>query len=313
MKAARIEEYGGVDVLSVQEVDKPLLRPGQILVEVRAASLNPFDTALREGKFRDSIKLKLPVVAGGDFSGVIIEKNKDVDGFRVGDRVYGQAAAVAGNSGAFAQYTATASHQVALVPSNLNYEEAASLPMVGVSALQALTEHLSLQPGQNIFINGSGGIGIIAIQIARHIGARVTVSTRKNDSEYLTKLGADSVVDSNRDSFMESLQSYDAVFDTAGRHFTELLDILREGGKAVSMAAQADQEKALQRNLEVITQSTKVNTDKLDKLRELVERGVVEPQVHAVFALAEVREAFRTRENERIRGKIVLKINYSLF
>lgn len=310
MKAVQIKNYGGVDVLHVRDIEKPFLQDGQVLVEVRAASLNPFDTALREGKFRDSIKLNFPTVLGGDFSGIIVEKSKDVDSFSIGDSVYGQAAIVAGNSGAFAEYATTAAHQIASMPQGLSYEEAASLPLVGVSALQALTEHLSLQPGQKIFIHGgSGSIGAAAIQIAKHLGAHVTTSTRKDDSSYLFKVGADMVVDSRMDNFIKNLHGYDAVFDTVGNNINELLDILRDGGKAVSMVAYADKEKAAKLNIEVIVQSTKVNTEKLDKLRELVEKGVVKPQIYKTFPLAEVREAFRARESGPGRGKIVLKIN----
>lgn len=310
MKAVLINNYGGLDVLSVGEINKSLPQPGQVLVEVRAASLNPFDSKLREGKFRDFIPLKLPAVIGGDLAGVIVGKGKNVDGFKVGDKVFGQAAAVAGNSGAFAEYAATASNQITLMPDNLSFEEAASLPLVGVSALQALDEHLSLKAGQMIFIHGgTGSIGVIAIQIAKHLGAYVAASSRGPAEEYLTELGVDVIINTELEDFADQLHDYDAVFDTVGGDdFDKALDILKDGGRAVSMSSQADGEKDAARNIIAITQSTKVNTQKLDKLRELVEKGVVKPQIGEVFPLDQARQAFEARESGSIRGKVVLGV-----
>src|SRR5690348_7581682 len=154
MKAARIDEYGDASKVNVVEADKPTLSDGKVLVEVHASSLNPFDTTIREGYMKDAIPLELPVTLGGDFAGTVTELGNGVTDVTVGDSVYGQPNVVAGNSGAFAEFTVTKASEVAVMPSYVSFAEAASLPLVGVSALQALTRHIDLQPGQKLFIHG---------------------------------------------------------------------------------------------------------------------------------------------------------------
>lgn len=310
MKAVQIQKYGGTDTLEVTDIDEPGLEDSQVLIEVHAASLNPFDTALREGRMKDAIPLSFPAVLGGDLAGVVLERGKDVTGLEIGDKVYGQASVAGGNSGAFAEYAATAAAQVAKMPANVGYEEAASLPLVGVSALQALTEHIKLQPGQKIFIHGgTGGIGTAAIQIAKHLGAYVAASSKGPPESYLIGLGADLAINTGNEDFAELLSDYDAVFDTVGRDdFTRALSVLKRGGAAVSMTAPADSVKAEELGVTALTQGTKVNSQKLNELRELVEKSVVKPQIHKIFPLEQVRQAFEARESGAVRGKIVLKI-----
>ena len=310
MKAVQIQKYGGTDILELAAIDKPRLEGSQILIEIHAASLNPFDTSLREGRVKHSIPLSFPAVLGGDLAGVVSEKGKEVTGLEVGDKVYGQASIAAGNSGAFAEYAVTAAAQVAKMPANVSYEEAASLPLVGVSALQALTEHIQLRSGQKIFIHGgTGGIGTAAIQIAKHLGAYVAASSKGPAEDYLTGLGADMAINTENEDFTELLSDYDAVFDTVGRNdFTRALSILKRGGVAVSMIASADSVKAEELGVTALTQGTKVNSQKLNELRELVEESVVKPQVHKIFPLEQARQAFEARESGAVRGKIVLRI-----
>ncbi len=310
MKAAQLDEYGALDNIQIKDVEIPTCGDGQILVGVQAASLNPFDTAIRKGDYKDSIPLKLPVTLGGDLAGTVIKVGKDVDKFKVGDEVYGQASAVAKNSGAFAEYTATKAEQISLKPGNLDYLQAAAMPLVGVSAVQALVEHLNLQADQRIFIHGgSGGIGTIAIQIAKHLGAYVAASARGQSTEYIRDLGADETIDTESEDFSEVLKNFDAVFDTVGgEDFAKCLAILKQDGVAVSMVPTVDTSKADEHDVTAITQFTKVNTDKLVTLRDLIEAGVVRPQVDKVFSLEEVRRAFEYRENNHPKGKVVLQI-----
>ena len=257
---------------------------------------------------KDFIPLQFPVTLGGDIAGVVTEVGVGVSGVTVGDKVYGQANAVAGNSGAFAQFAATAAGQVAAAPTNLSPAEAASLPLVGVSALQAVTEHIGLQAGQKIFVNGAGGIGAIAIMIAKNIGAYVATTATGDGLEEVKKLGADEVIDFKSQDFAEVLKDYDAVFDTVGNDFSKTLTILKKGGIAVTMGMGADPAKAAELGVTVIGQSTKVTTAALNELTKLIEAGVVVPQVAKTFTLDQIVEAFTAREDGSVRGKVVINI-----
>ena len=310
MKAAQISEFGDPSVIHINEVDKPRPGEGQVLVEVYAASLNPFDTTVRSGRLSDSLADKLPLTLGGDIAGTVSELGTGVTSFKVGDKVYGQANVVAGNSGAFAEYAATKASQVALAPSNLDFKQAAAMPLVGVSALQALTEHIELKRGQSILIiGGSGGIGSIAIQIAKDIGAKVITSTSGDGLQLVKQLGADEVYDYKTQDVSQLVSGVDAVFDTAGgQAFNAALGCLKHGGTAVSMIAQADEALVNQLGVKAITQQTKVNTEKLDRLRQLIETEVVKPQVSKVFKLGDVAQAFLQRESGQLTGKVVIEV-----
>lgn len=310
MKAAQITEYGDASVVHVVETDKPTPKAGQVLVEVHASSLNPFDTTVREGYMKDVIPLKFPVTLGADIAGIVTEVGDGVTGVVVGDKVYGQANVVAGNSGAFAEFAATAAEQVAKAPSNVDMQQAASLPLVGVSALQGLTEHLNVQSGQKIFIHGgAGGIGTVAIQIAKHLGAYVATTASGEGLEYVKKLGADEVIDYKTQDFTEVVRDYDAVFDLVGKDdFSKSLTVLKHGGIAVSLIAQPDEAKATQLGVTALNQGTKVTTAKLDALRELIESNVVTPHIAKTYSLDQISEAFTAREDGSVTGKIVIAI-----
>lgn len=310
MKAAQISKYGHADVLQVVDIEQPKINDDQVLVEVQAASLNPFDTMVREGYLQESVPLKLPVTLGGDVAGVIRQVGKNVNSMVEGDIVYGQANVVAGNSGALAEYAATKAEQVAKAPKGLDITEAASLPLVGVSALQAVTEHLKLAADQKIFIHGgAGGIGSIAIQIAKNIGAYVATTATGEGVEYVKSLGADEVIDYKVEDFSTKLSDFDAVFDTVGGDdFNKSLAVLKKGGMAVSMIGKADEAKAAELGVTALTQSTHVNSNRLTELTGLVETGVVKPAVGKVFELADIQQAFEARESGAVQGKVVIHI-----
>lgn len=310
MKAARIHEYGDSSIITIEDIDIPTPQPGKVLIKVLASSLNPFDTTIRRGHMKEFIPLELPITLGGDIAGVITELGEGVEGFNVGDKVYGQANVVAGNSGAFAEFAATKATQIGLSPKNLSVPEAAAVPLVGVSALQALTEHIKLQPNQKLFIHGgAGGIGRIAIQIAKHIGAYVATTATGDGIEDVTQLGADEVIDYKTENFADILSEYDAVFDTVGgEDFSKSLGILKKGGIAVSMIGTPDEAQAEALGVSAFQQSTHVTTEALDNLRELIEDNVIKIQIGKQFTLDEVQEAFTARESGSVQGKIVLSI-----
>lgn len=306
MKAARIHEYGDASVVHIEEVEKPVAGEGQVVVEVYAASLNPFDTKIRQGSMKEMIPLQLPVTLGGDIAGEVVEVGTGVQSVSVGDTVYGQANVVGGNSGAFAEYAATAAVQVARAPKNISIVDAASLPLVGGSALQALTEHINLQPGQKLFINGgSGAIGRVAIQIAKHLGAHVATTATGEGIDVARSAGADEVIDYKTQDYTELLNGYDAAFDTVGGDaLANLARVVKDGGVVVSMAG----EPTAERGITAVSQMTRSSTDRLDALRDLVEKGIVTPGVSKVFDLTEAQQAFVARESGDVIGKVVLQI-----
>lgn len=307
MKAAQLIAYEDIEHIQVGDIEKPSLRDGQVLVEVSAASLNPFDTTVRKGYVKDSIPLQLPVTLGGDIAGIVRELSPSVTGLEIGDNVYGQASVVAGNSGAFAEFAATSANQVAKMPSNIDFQSAATMPLVGVSAMQAIIEHINLQPQQKIFIHGgAGGIGSIAIQIAKHLGAYVATTASGEGIGRVTQLSADEVIDYKVQPFTEVLQEFDAVFDTVGGDdFEASFDVLKPRGIAVSMIASFNEAAAREHQITALTQATKVSTKALDALRELIEANVITPNVGTVFSLEDIRAAFATRESGA-QGKVVI-------
>lgn len=310
MKAVQIDEYGGIDKLIVRDIPKPALAPGKILVKVASASLNPFDIKLRNGDYKDSIKLVLPITLGGDFAGVIEEVSDPSFGLKVGDKVYGQASAVSGNSGAFAEYLTTTPDQVAKMPYNIFFPQAAAIPLTGVSAIQAITEHIDLQPGETILIHGgSGGIGSIAIQIAKHIGANVITTVPSGSLEYAKTLGADQAIDYELHDFRQMVSGCDAVFDTAGGDtLINSLSVLKKGGRAVSMTSSVAPEEAAKFGVTAITQQTKVTRERLDKLTGLIEKEVIRVQIDKTYPIDRVARAFEQKESSNVKGKIAITI-----
>lgn len=310
MKAAQISEYGSADVIRLNDIDRPPLGADQVLVEVRAASLNPFDAKIRAGHMQQMIPLRFPVTLGGDIAGVVVETGMDVAGIRAGDAVYGGANAVGGASGAFAEFAVTKAAQLAKMPANTDYKQAAALPLVGVSALQALTDHMRLQAGQRILIHGgAGGIGAVAIQLAKHIGAYVATTVTADSAAFAAQLGADEVIDYQSVKFEEQLEGMDAVFDmVGGETFRRSFKVVKRGGIIVSMVGGANTPLAGQYGVRVISQQTRITTEALDKLRELVESGAVKAHIGREYPLDQIAEAFRAFESGTVGGKVVIVI-----
>lgn len=308
MKAAQINGYGHAGVVRVIETEKPTASEEQVLVKVEAASLNPFDTSLREGYMQKMIPLQFPATLGGDIVGTVTAVGAGVSQFAAGDKVFGQANVVAGNSGAFAEFAATAAGQVAKAPAKLKATEAAATPLVGVSALQALTEHIKLTAGQKLLIHGGGGsIGAVAVQLAKQLGARVAATATGSNIEYVKSLGADEVIDYKSQDFTKLVSDYDAVFDTVGGAvFEQSFAVLRPGGIAVTMIAQFDEAKAQEHGIAALMQGTKVTTAALDKLRQFIEDGTMNVRVDSSFPLNQIQQAFEKRESGSAHGKIVI-------
>lgn len=311
MKAIQINAYGGNEVFEFNpNAPKPTPTKKQVLVEVYAASINHFDAAVRAGYVKDMMPVQFPATLGGDFSGVVIGVGEGVNEFTIGDLVYGSALLFSGGSGAFAEVLVANTKNIALKPKSVNFVEAASLPLVGVSALQALAEHIKLARGQRILIHGgAGGIGTIAIQLAKSLGVFVATTVRGNDKNYVTSLGVDQAIDYRNEKFENLLKDFDAVFDTVGGETTERsFKVLKKGGTLVSMKGQPNPELAQKYGVTAVGQRTNTNTERLTGLAELVDRGKIKPQVDKVFPLEQTREACVYYEEGHPRGKVVLKI-----
>ncbi len=310
MKAAQFNKYGDTSVIEInQNADKPTLSEGQILVQVYATGINPFESAVRNGYMAKIKELNFPVTLGGDFSGKIIDIHSSVANFKVGDQVYGNANPFKGGSGAVAEFVAAKVDFTALKPLSLSHEDAASLPLAGTSALQAIEEHIKLKSGQKILIHGgAGGIGSIAIQIAKAHGAFVATTVSSNDVEFAKKLGADQVIDYKTQDFSELIKDYDAVFDTVGGDkANKSIPVLRQGGILVSMAGQANPELVKSHKVTAISQKTKGDSIQLTRLAELADAGQVIPIVDKVFDIEQTKEAYIALESHP-QGKVVIKI-----
>ncbi len=311
MKAIQINSYGGAEVLEINEnVPKPSTSKGQVLIEVHAASLNPVDWKIRAGYLKDYFPLKFPVTMGGDFSGVISEIGEEVFGYKVGDSVYGQASILGGGSGSFAQYAAASTTKISHKPNILSDEEAAAIPLAGVSAFQALEEHIKLKSGQKILIHGgAGGIGTFALQIAKSTGAYVATTVNAKDKEFVKSLGADPVIDYKSESFEKMLSDFDAVFDTVGGEtLDKSFQVLKSGGIIVSMMGEPNEALAKKYGVIAIGQNTDGTTEKLNRLAKLVDEKKIKVEVDKVFSFSEAKEAFKELEQGHPRGKVVIKI-----
>ncbi|HJR75356.1 MAG TPA: NADP-dependent oxidoreductase [Nitrospiraceae bacterium] len=311
MKALQFRQYGGRDVLELNaNVPRPAPAKGQVLVQVQAASINPVDWKIRLGYLKEYIPLTMPATLGVDFTGLIVDTAGSDSGLKLGDRVYGYASPLTGGSGSFAEFATVPISNVARAPQKGNAHEAAALPLAGASALQALEEHLKLQRGQKILIHGGGGgIGSLAIQIAKVIGASVATTAAGEDLTYVRSLGADVVIDYRTEAFESKVKSVDAVFDTVGGlTTTKSFQVLRPGGCLVSMHGQPDQTMATQYGITVMGQLTHVTTDVLSRLRELVEGGHVNIRIAKVFPLSRSKEAFELAEEGHPKGKVVFDV-----
>jgi len=309
MTTAQIISFSGYEGLTINNnAPKPVPGPNQVLVEVYAASLNPVDKGIAAGYLKEMVHL--PATLGGDFSGVVVQVGEAVSDFKKGAMVYGQAIILNGSSGSLAQFAAANAGNTAYQPKQLTFTEAASLPLAGVSALQALEEHIKLKTGQKILIHGgAGGIGSIAVQIAKSLGAFVAATASAKDKDYVKSLGADKAIDFRSENFEDILKDYDAVLDTvSGEATNKSLKVLKKGGVIVSLLAHADPKLAEKYHVTAIGQMTNTNTKNLNRLTEFVNAGKIKPQVDKVFPLNQTLEAFQHLSLGHPRGKVVIKI-----
>lgn len=308
MKAIVIEEYGGQNALKEKIVEKPPLLDNQVLIEVKAASVNPIDWKFREGHLADQYAFEFPIILGLDVAGIVKEVGKHVVEFTNGDRVFARPDTT--RYGAYAEYTAVDELLIAKIPDNLSFKEAASVPLAGMTAYQCLFDALEIMEGQKILIHGgAGGVGSYAIQLAKLKGAYVATTASKKNHGFLRELGADLCIDYHTENIEDKLTEYDAVLDTIGTSVqTASMKILRRGGRLVSIVDPPNEELANRYGITEEFVWLNPNGNQLKELAKLLSEERLKPVVGETFPLNEkgVKNAHELSESSHARGKIVL-------
>ncbi len=332
MKAVVMEKYGAEDAIQIRQMPRPKISENEVLVEVYAAGVNPIDNKIRQGKMKPLLTFNLPLILGTDIAGVVVEIGSNVSKFKKGDEVY--ASLSTSKMGAYAQYVPVNENDLALKPKNMTFEEASSIPLVGLTAYQAFHDVAHLAPGQKILIKaGSGGIGSFAIQLAKAMGAEVATTTSTENTGWVKQIGADHVIDYKTQKFEEVLNGYDLIFHTVDGEPTERgLNILKPGGHLLSIVGPPDAKFARSVGLNLLLQwvcgllawkinrlSGKVGVHytfvfvapsgrQLDEIRSLVEAGKIKPVIDRIYEMDQAREAFSYVDLGRSKGKVVLRI-----
>ena len=308
MKAAYIEQYGGSDQFKVGELARPTIGADDVLIEVYAASVNPVDWKLREGYLKEMLTYEMPLVIGWDVSGVIKEVGANVTNLQVGDEVFSRPDIA--RQGTYAEYVAVDAHLVVKKPAMLSFEEAASLPLVAHTAWQVMFEVMKAQSGDRIFIGaGSGGVGTVAIQLAKAHGLYVITSTSTPNVDWVKALGADEVIDYKQQDPATTVRELDFVFDTMGGDGQgKLYAMLKENGMLVSISTPPDEAEAERANVRCEYVFMQPTGERLQQIADAVEQGELKPVIDRVFPLEETKQAHDYGEEGHAKGKIVIKV-----
>lgn len=308
MKAVQIHKYGGSNELIYEDAPKPVINEQQVLVKIYASGVNPVDWKVREGKMPGSENRTFPIILGWDMSGTIEEIGDHVQGFKLHDSVFGKPDS--SKNGTYAEYIAVNPDEIALKPLSIDHVEAASLPMVGLTAWQGLFDHGQLQSGERVLINGAaGGVGTMAVQLAKWKGAHVVGTASESNKAFLKNLGADEVIDYHREGFLNELKKFDLVFDLIGGEIqNKLLEVLKPGRTLVSSVGIVNKELIDNKELKGIQYMARSNRDQLTQISKLVDEEIIKPVVEVVFPLKDAKMAQEISEQRHTRGKIVLQI-----
>lgn len=332
MKAFVIDRYGRKNGIRAGDMPMPEPREDDVLIQIHAAGVNPLDSKIRDGEFKLILPYRLPLILGNDLAGVVVRVGSRARRFKPGDEVY--ARPHKDRIGTFAEFIAVKEDAVALKPAALTMAEAASIPLVGLTAWQALIEKGQLKNGQKVLIHaGSGGVGTFAIQLAKHVGATVATTTSARNIELVKRLGADIVIDYQKDDFSAILKDYDLVLDTQGGNALEKsLRVLKPGGKLIGIAGPPDPDfakamgdswflKTVMRFLSYrIRKAAKrhgvsysfvfmrADGGQLSQIAKLIDAGAIRPVIDQVFPFESTKEALTYVETGRAKGKVVIKI-----
>ena len=332
MKALTFKRYGKSPDIGITEVPRPTLKPNELLVQVHAAGVNPVDNVVPTGLFKAVLRFQLPATLGSDLAGVVTEVGSRVTRFKPGDAVFANIFDL--GTGSIAEFAVVPESAAALKPANLDFVQAASIPMVGLTSWQALKERMKLRAGQKVFIPaGSGGVGTFAIQLAKHLGARVGTTTSTGNVELVRSLGADEVVDYKKQEFEAVLRGYDAVLGTVrGDALEKSVGILNPRGTMVSLVGPLDAAFARARRLNFVLtfvfglMSRKImrlakkrevtysflfarpDGDQLAKIGELLKAERIRPVIDKVFPFEQAKQALEYLAQGRAKGKVVVKL-----
>lgn len=330
MKAFIVERYGKKGGMRLGEVPEPELRDDEVLVKVHAAGVNPLDSKIMSGEFKLVLPYRLPLILGHDAAGVVVRVGPGVRQFKPGDEVYSRPDDF--RIGSFAEFIAIKEASLALKPKALTMAEAASIPLVGLTAWQALVEKANLKKGQKVFIQaGSGGVGTFAIQLAKHLGAFVATTTGTANVDWVKRLGADIVIDYKKDDFETILHDYDVVLNSQdSATLAKSLRVLKPGGKLISVSGPPDpafgeeirapwfvksvmrllsfgiRRKAKRNKVSYSFLFMKANGSQLREIGALIDSGAIRPVLDRVFPFEATRQAMDYVESGRAKGKVVV-------
>lgn len=332
MKAYVIDSYKPKAGMVLRDVPKPAMGKGDVLVEIHATSVNMLDVKIRDGAFKALLPYKMPLILGNDLAGVVVDVGANVTRFKVGDEVYARPAK--DRIGTFAEFIAVAEDDLALKPKTIGMEEAASLPLVALTAWQVLVERAHLRAGQTVFIQaGSGGVGTIAIQLAKHLRAKVVTTTGTSNVGWVKDLGADTVIDYKREKFEDVASNVDVFLDSQGaKEIDKTLSVIKPGGQLIGIAGPPDPRFAkenglgfvLRQVMRIISSSVRgkakrkhvhysflfmwASGEQLEKIAGLVDAGAIRPVVDRVFPFEQMAEAVALVESGRAKGKVVVRV-----
>lgn len=332
MKAFIINEYSKKGGLQLSDMPSPTVKDNDVLVEIYAAGLNLLDSKIKSGEFKMILPYKFPLILGHDVAGIVSKVGKNVKKFKVDDEVYARPADH--RIGTFAEFIAIDEKDVAFKPKNISMEEAASIPLVALTAWQVLVERAQLKKGQKVFIQaGSGGVGTIAIQLAKYLGAIVATTASVKNFDLLRKLGADTLINYKTEDFETVLKGYDVVLNSQdAKTLEKSLNILKPGGKAISISgpptpdfakeigapwlvkiilsliSSGIRRKAKKLNVDYSFLFMRAQGDQLEQITDLIAAGVIEPIIDKVFPFAQTNEALEYVESGHAKGKVVIKI-----
>jgi NADPH:quinone reductase-like Zn-dependent oxidoreductase len=332
MKAFILDRYGSADHVRAGDVPDPELREDDVLVQIHAAGVNLLDSKIRNGEFKLFLRYRLPLILGHDVAGVVVRVGSRVRRFKPGDEVYARPAD--GRIGAFAEFIAIAEEDVAIKPKALSMAEAASIPLVGLTAWQALVERANLRKGQKVLIHaGSGGVGTFAIQLAKHLGATVATTTSTANVDLVRSLGADIVIDYKKEDFAHVIRDYDVALNSLDRvTLKKSLQVLKPGGQLISISGPPDaafarsigaswvlrvimgflsygiRAKAKRRQVHYSFLFMRASGGQLSEITSLIDDGIIRPVVDRVFPFTSTKEAMAYVEAGRAKGKIVVSL-----
>lgn len=308
MKAIRIHEFGGPEVLELDEIEIPKPAEDEVLIKVYATSINPVDWKIREGLRKEKFPAKLPLTLGWDVSGVIEQAGNHVRNFSIGDEVYSRPDP--NRNGTYAEYVVVKANQVSLKPRSIDHIQAAAVPLAGLTAWQGLFKHGQLQKGQRVLIHAaSGGVGTFAVQFARWKGAYVIGTASEANLDFVKQIGANEVIDYKNERFEERVSDVDLVFDTIGGDTQKRsIQVLKDGGRLITTLKPEFGDQAKARNIYLEGFTAQSYPDDLQQIADLIDEGWVSPVISRVMSLEEARQAEIISEEGHTRGKIVLKV-----